>query len=366
MIACYEVPGFGGASTSAYELFRTMQSDGVDVSFVNLIDERDRVFFQYTFGDRLGNPDGLAGVENVFVAPPFSASQPGLTALRRIIDRQAPDVAAGVGHVATSALRAAAPQGRLVYMTTGCKEAERLILEGRYTDYVSLARGLPNDPRMYFNESEWRAISNGDLVITHSDQVRDLLLHFYPEWKGKIYPCVIWYAEWIHSAALRHAHRARPFHEREIDALFIASSWDRKVKNYALVRRIVSRLPGRRIHVVGDVDESLAGVVHHGFVPERERVLDLLGNARAVVCPSLVDAAPGILFEASALGCNVVASKNCGSYRLCHPALLVDPPTLEGFVSRITLAQERRLDDRMADFLGSGSYSDLVDTLMAL
>ena len=95
-------------------------------------------------------------------------------------------------------------------------------------------------------------------------------------------------------------------------------------------------------------------------------MLDLLGSARALVCPSLVDAAPGVLFEAAALGCNVVASKNCGNYGLCHPALLVDPPTLEGFVSRMELARERRYEDRVSDFLGSGSYEDLVDTLTVI
>ena len=32
-----------------------------------------------------------------------------------------------------------------------------------------------------------------------------------------------------------------------------------------------------------------------------------------------IDAAPGILFEGAVMGCNLVASKNCGNWEVCHP-----------------------------------------------
>ena len=43
LIGCFEVPGWGGASTSAYQLFRRMREDGGDleVEFVNIIAEDD-------------------------------------------------------------------------------------------------------------------------------------------------------------------------------------------------------------------------------------------------------------------------------------------------------------------------------------
>jgi hypothetical protein len=44
MLCCYEVPGYGGASTAGYDLFQRMLSDGIDAQFVNLIDPRDRDF----------------------------------------------------------------------------------------------------------------------------------------------------------------------------------------------------------------------------------------------------------------------------------------------------------------------------------
>jgi len=101
-------------------------------------------------------------------------------------------------------------------------------------------------------------------------------------------------------------------------------------------------------------------------VADREAMLSLMGNARTVVCPSRIDAAPGILFEASALGCNVVASRNCGNWELCHPELLVESYGRAEFVAKCGYAITRKLADRMDRFLQPGSYADLVDTLMVL
>ena len=191
LLGCYEVPGFGGASTAAYELFRTMRAGGLDAHLVNLIDQRDRVFFEYTFGRSLGNPDGLEAVENAYVAESFSTPQPELA---RVIDRQAPDVMIGVGHIAAVALKATTPHRRLVYLTTGCRLAENMVTSGDVDDFRHLDGKERRVRRRRWADDEERAMSEADLVVTHSEQTRDLLLRFYPERSGKIYPRVIWFA----------------------------------------------------------------------------------------------------------------------------------------------------------------------------
>ena len=40
LLACYEVPGFGGASTSAYDLCRMLREDGFDVELLMLAERR--------------------------------------------------------------------------------------------------------------------------------------------------------------------------------------------------------------------------------------------------------------------------------------------------------------------------------------
>src|SRR5579871_3128359 len=101
LLCCYEVPGYGGASTAGYDLFRQMVSDGIDAQFVNLIAERDWEFFSNTFGPQLGNPACLPGVHNFVVS---SGGRPQLE-LQDFIEDGSPDVIVGIGAVATSILQ---------------------------------------------------------------------------------------------------------------------------------------------------------------------------------------------------------------------------------------------------------------------
>lgn len=365
LLACYEVPGFGGASTSAYELFRTLREGGYEAELLCFIEEPDRDFFRYSFGDRLGNPAGLPGVTTWGFDRSLLDPQPELT---RLIAAMAPEVMLAVGYIAAILLGQAAPERRLVFFTAGSQQAQTAIDTGRAPDAVTLtgrldrlraAPGIKSD-------QERIAMEAADLVVTHSPMILEFFRSFYRGFHGKLYPRVVWMAEWIHRGAGRHAALARPFAERQIDLLFVASSWDRREKNYPLVEAIAAGLPRAAIHVVGDVNTRLPGVVHHGFVADREAMLALLGNSRSVVCPSRIDAAPGILFEASALGCNVVASKNCGNWRLCHPELLVESYGRDEFVEKSARSLTRKFEDNMDEFLRPSSCEDLVETLMVL
>jgi len=76
------------------------------------------------------------------------------------------------------------------------------------------------------------------------------------------------------------------------------------------------------------------------------------------------DAAPGILFEASVMGCNVVASKNCGNWELCNDRLLVRDYTADAFAKAILRSQTAKIPDHMDLFLDRSSYIALKDVLL--
>ena len=63
------------------------------------------------------------------------------------------------------------------------------------------------------------------------------------------------------------------------------------------------------------------------------------------------------------MGCNVVTSKNCGNWQLCHPDLLVDVFHVSAFVSCVRLAATRQYEDNMAFFHDMHSYDDLKSLL---
>ena len=106
LIGCPSVPGFGGASTSAYSLFKRMQADGVDVTYLNLIDENHEPAYRSSFGNRMGNPEGLENVYRCTVRRPFGAPQPEIA--KRLIAVK-PEVVLGVSQLAAYLLKPARP-----------------------------------------------------------------------------------------------------------------------------------------------------------------------------------------------------------------------------------------------------------------
>ncbi len=211
---------------------------------------------------------------------------------------------------------------------------------------------------------EERAIEMADLVIAHSDINLHLYTSLYAGHAGKVYNKVVWFSEWIFREARQYQSLAKPFGEREVDVLFIANDWSRKVKGFRLVKKIISRLHNCEAHVVGELPEPLGVGVHHDFIADRKALFRLMANTRVVVSTSLYDAAPGVLFEAAVMGCNIVASKNCGNWALCHSDLLVEPATARAFAGRITLAKSRAFPSHIEHFSETGSYEDLKDLLM--
>ena len=365
LIGSYEVPGYGGASTSAYRLLEELRASGLDAAYVNIVDEEDADFFRLAFGPAYGNPRGLPGVHDCVLQGPLWRAHPELSAMLAALD---PGIVIGVGFIAATLFARAAPGRRHVYLTSGCQQAKDAIVRGRAADYLDIRREIDRGirrPQVTCVE-EREAMERADLVAVHSAMTRRLTEYYFPHHVGKVFGPELSFARWIHGEALAHARLARPFAERDIDALFVASSWRRPEKNYPMLRRIAQRLPGARIHVAGEADAPVPGAVHHGLVASREAMFALMGRARAVVCPSSFDTAPGILFEACALGANVVASENCGNAAICAEALLARPYTAEAFAGRIELARQRKYDDNLAPFLDPRAYDEFLETLDVL
>lgn len=362
LLGCYEVPGYGGASTAAYGLFEKMQKDGYRVHYFNLVEEQDVDYYRFALGKHFGNPKHLKNVETVALRDPLYGSQPELT---QRIHQISPDLLIGTGFIAALVMKQASPEKKLVFVTTGCQQMKDSIVRRKAKTFVDLRKAMESavgNPDISSREEE-SAVNTCDLIVTHSEMTSFLYEKFFPFHTGKIYSDVIWFAQWIYEEALEHSHLARPFPEREIDVLFISSSWNRQEKNYDYVKKIARKLKNVTIHVVGETEENAIPVVCHGLVRNRPELFALLGNAKTVVCPSSFDSAPGILFEASAMKCNVIASPNCGNWQLCHEMLLVDTFTPESFVQKISLSLTKKFPDNIGWFLEKKSYQNLLETL---
>jgi glycosyltransferase involved in cell wall biosynthesis len=363
VLGSFEVPGLGGSSTASFNLFARMQAEHRDVHYVNLIHGNEGKFREI-FGPSVGNPQGLSNVTNCWLTGSVDDVHPQIGTLVESIN---PSIVVGFGYIAALLVKRAAPTRPTVLITGTCRQAQDYVSSGRTKDAITLRQTLAHTarPLRLVNGGERTSMERCDFLIAHSTLVLEFVDSFFAPLRGKIYPQVISSSEWICDGARAWQQYAREFDRRDIDALFIATDWDRPEKNYRLVESIARRLRGRAIHVVGDVPRSLRSVSHHGLVADRSELFELVGRARSVICPSLMDAAPGILFEGSVLGCNVIASRNCGNWELCHPELLVDPYDADGFVECIERGAKRKYKDNLESFLALRSYDDLMKTLDA-
>jgi glycosyltransferase involved in cell wall biosynthesis len=332
-----------------------MLADGLDVHYVNLILEDELSRFQRMLGPSCENPRGLPNVHSCYLRGALHEPHPELAAL---IDGVLPDGMVGVGDISCYLMKRASPERELIFLTAGCMQVDRDI---SLTEQLAALNGSARPDTPDWKERE--AVEMSDLVLTHSPLIRDLYRRFYPDEAGKIHPTVFWFAEWVAEDAAEYTSSALPFEERDIDALFIASTWTRGEKNAGLLADIAKRVAGFSVHVVGEFPDPIGGVTHHGFVGSRADLFRIVGRARTVVCPSSFDAAPGILFEASTMGCNVVASKNCGNWELCNDRLLVSEYTADAFAEAILRARTAKFTDHMGRFLDRSSYRALKDVL---
>ena len=357
------VPGYGGLPTAGYRLFARLLADGRDVSFVNLIGTSDAAIIARVFGPGAGNPERLPHVHECRLH-----EADGTSSLAELVSESDADVLIGLGHAATIALRSAAPGRRVVFMAGTCRQAQDTVTRGLARDGASLEAALASGitQPLFRHRDEERALEACDILVAHSPLTLSLFERCYPVWIGRIWPEVTSWAEWICDGALPWRARARPFDERDIDLCVVAADWSRREKNYPWVEALAAQRTGMSIHVIGQVPREIPGVTHHGLVASRDEVMTLMGRSRCVAAPSLIDAAPGVLFEAAIMDCNVVASRNCGNWELCAPDLLVEPFEFAVFADAVRRARVVKRADGLDTFLARAGYADLLDTLDAL
>ncbi|MEO6027006.1 MAG: glycosyltransferase [Candidatus Binatia bacterium] len=366
LVCCFEIPTQGGAATSAYALFAKMKREGVDAHYVNIVERATVPYFQWTHGASFGNPAGLPDVHTCIVEWPFSGSQP---ALRATIARVAPQVVVARGYIATLFAKQAAPELPVVFSTAGSRQAEFLIAQGRAAQAVDLPALLPRTGRLPTPApgNEGAAFDAADVIVPNSDWVGDTIRAFFSVDRScKVHAEAVWSAEWVVEAVAASGVRSEPFERRAIDVLFCATSWGRGEKNLPALQRLVPRLTGLRVVIVGDCPQRIAGAEHRGYVDDRTAMFALLADTKVVAAVSLVDACPTTLFEAAFLGCNIVATKNCGNWRVCHETLLVDPPDETAFATTIRRGVERQQPNGLDWFLRTRSYARLLEILAAL
>ncbi|MFC2054354.1 hypothetical protein ACFLV7_08690 [Chloroflexota bacterium] len=363
LISCYEPKGYGGAATIAYEMCRAFQQMGVEAGYLNIISDFDADYFRFKYGANFANPEKLGNVFTSFVDSE-QYSTPQLAVISGVAKFK-PDVILACGYIAALALKISVPEIPLVYLTTGCKQAQIYLQKDEDLDAISLYSDLLNldwPPKIY-DHDEKQASELADLIITHSDQTKQFYHAFFSQVEGKIHNRVFWLAHGIIRHVRKYQASSKPFFNRNIDLLFVSSDWCRTEKNYPFVAAIAAGLPDANIHIVGEIPYAITGVSNHATIPDFKTLYELMGNSKTIVSPSRLDPAPGILFEGAVMGCNIVASRNCGNWRLCNPNLVVEDFTPQHFIEKIKTSLTDKLPDGLAEIEAATDIAELLELL---
>jgi glycosyltransferase involved in cell wall biosynthesis len=359
LLASCDIPGYGCGAGSGYRLFEKMQADGADAAYVNLVESQDVDFFKFVFGEEFGNPKSLERVTNIIVDGPGIASGPGF---RPPTDHAAPAIMVAIGFGAAAWLKRVAPENPLVFIPTTCPK----IVNGAARRRPFFVREGRQNPAAVGSSAEKEAAAVSDLIVAPSRVIQHSFRISYPSVAHKIYEDVIWDAEWRCEGVPACSELNRDFSKRDIDVLFVTTSWENPEKNYRLVKNLISRLKGVNAHVIGEVPEKIRGVSHHGLVTDAKEYYGLLGRTKTVVCPAAFDPLPEALAEASLMGCNIVAAKTSGYAAVCNENLLAGNTELEPFAAKVSLSLRKYFEPRIEEVMGCRSYERLLDIIFSL
>ena len=354
LFACNQVPYYGGANTTFYLLFKALQSRDWDVHYLNLIDFQRMGFYKDVFNSDFGNPSNLLNVHNVLIKDDKVSNE-----LKKILDDINPDLILAKNFTAPNLLKNVNRDVNMWFFPSQSDQIRNSIynriLSSEEEALHIINEGKHDIPITWIPEQE--VVKHSDYILCNSKSTQSWFRYFYPEMKYKISEEILWTANLIYRELVDHFSHAQRFEDRSIDVLFIANRWDRMEKNFNMASDIMNRLNYKtNIHIVGQCDINSNGIYVHQFL-HYKKVLELMKNTKTVVSTSIYDPAPNVLYEASVLGCNVVASKNCGNWELCNQTLLVEDYNIESYIDKIKISLEKRYDNNINLFL----KTDIVD-----
>jgi len=175
LIACYEPPGFGGASTIAYHLHSRLLEQGHDSHLLLFLDKPHLDFYRLLLGENYANPSGLRGVRVCQRWP--------LAAVKACLEEISPTACVGVGWLATYYVAQAYPHRPCILYATGLDQA---------AFWVPGIEDLTNETYAGFRlptyGPEPLAFDRCEYVVACSPMIRELILKLWPQWAGKLAP----------------------------------------------------------------------------------------------------------------------------------------------------------------------------------
>ena len=163
---------------------------------------------------------------------------------------------------------------------------------------------------------EHKTMELSDIVLTNSDLTRTIMNKLYSQFSKKIVDPL------NTSLAIdfkKFNGKLIDYNTRKYDIIYVCSNFERKIKNSFMINEIFldKRLENYNKIVIGD-NNIFSNKIKNLIVLNQQKndtVLNYMNNSKLLLMTSLFDSSPNTLFEAVQCGCNVIISKNIGSYK---------------------------------------------------
>lgn len=324
-------PYLGGSSTYLYLLFETLRRRLPNAECWNLISRRTWEIGNRHYGPHWPNPKGLPQVRTFVVE-----GHRGRTRVRRALRERPVAAVLSKSRKTTALLKELDPSLLVWHLTSTCDVVKNGIATGRFASMEAAIRLIQSDglPKLRSPE-EFHAVRAADRILCHTQSMKMWYFTFYPQFRDKMEDEIFWDYPLL-ERAFRHIAAKTPWKKRPIDLLFVASDWKRPEKNFPLMRKLCQAFSEKKIMVVGFLPKPLPDGVLTFEAMTQEEVVEAMGQAKVVVCPSRYDEAPNVLFEAAIAGANIVCSRNCGNYLLTPRELVaqLDQPDFSRKIRR--------------------------------
>lgn len=170
----------------------------------------------------------------------------------------------------------------------------------------------------YDNELEKLIFSHCECIIPNSSLTYKIIKNTFDVGFNLKHPCNITYVDYVEDNQI---------HVKKYDVAFICYSWKRKIKNYEIVKKMIEskRMQKYKILVIGREQNKLnLNNLSQIDNCSNQDILKYLSAVKLLCIPSLFDSSPNILKEGLMCGCNILLSRNVGSYEHFNNCNIID------------------------------------------
>lgn len=326
IFACGDLPNIGGAATNTYNILKLYNNDDL----FNTIG-----IFISNIKSKNTNPDNLKNIYNINLDKDVEKNT--LQLKKKIIKKyKTIDVVFCKNYKVCCIMSKIFRESKIIFSPSGLRYLTSLITNKN--DYYNNLKKYTKffDYKIINSENLFDFIKKNDryldtVSLTLSDNILPNSLLSYNILKESLGEKINYKLSkpiYLSNINIKNNNKENKiFSTRKYDIAFICYNWNRKCKNYILVKELIENnlISKYNIIIVGinqDKNYYSDKIISLKHLSKND-ILNLYQDIKTVVIPSKFDSNPNVLTEAVNNGCNVVTSTNVGNNEYLDKNLIV-------------------------------------------